>query len=44
MEFVDGKTLKDKKDSLSEKQILEIGIQAAEGLAAAHERGLFIEI
>ncbi len=40
MEFVDGKTLKDKKDSLSEKQILEIGIQVAEGLAAAHEKGI----
>jgi len=40
MEFVDGKTLKDKKDTLSEKQILEIGIQVAEGLAAAHEKGI----
>ena len=40
MEFVDGKTLRDKKDSLSEKQILEIGIQVAEGLAAAHEKGI----
>lgn len=40
MEYVDGKTLKDKKDSLSEKQILEIGIQVAEGLAAAHEKGI----
>jgi serine/threonine protein kinase len=40
MEYVDGKTLKDKKESLSEKQILEIGIQAAEGLAAAHEKGI----
>ena len=40
MEYVDGKTLKDKKDSLSEKQILEIGIQIAEGLAAAHEKGI----
>jgi eukaryotic-like serine/threonine-protein kinase len=40
MEFVDGKTLKDKKDTLSEKQILEIGIQTAEGLAAAHEKGI----
>lgn len=40
MEYVDGKTLKDKKDSLSEKQILEIGIQTAEGLAAAHEKGI----
>ena len=40
MEYVDGKTLKDKKDSISEKQILEIGIQVAEGLAAAHEKGI----
>jgi len=40
MEFVEGKTLKDKKDSLSEKQTLEIGIQVAEGLAAAHEKGI----
>ena len=40
MEFVEGKTLKDKKDSLSEKQILDIGIQVAEGLAAAHEKGI----
>ena len=40
MEYVEGKTLKDKKDKLSEKQILEIGIQAAEGLAAAHEKGI----
>jgi serine/threonine protein kinase len=40
MEFVDGKTLKDKKENLSEKQILEIGIQVAEGLAAAHEKGI----
>jgi len=40
MEFVEGKTLKDKKDSLSEKQILEIGMQVAEGLAAAHEKGI----
>jgi serine/threonine protein kinase len=40
MEFVEGNTLKDKKDTLSEKQILEIGIQVAEGLAAAHEKGI----
>jgi len=40
MEYVEGKTLKDKKGSLSEKQILEIGIQVAEGLAAAHEKGI----
>jgi len=40
MEYIEGKTLKDKKDNLSEKQILEIGIQVAEGLAAAHEKGI----
>ena len=40
MEYIEGKTLRDKKDNLSEKQILEIGIQAAEGLAAAHEKGI----
>ena len=40
MEFVEGKTLNDKKDSLSEKQKLEIGVQVAEGLAAAHEKGI----
>ena len=40
MEYVEGKTLKDKKDSLSEKQIIEIGIQIADGLAAAHEKGI----
>ena len=39
MEYVDGKTLKEKKN-LSEKQMLEIGIQAAEGLAVAHEKGV----
>ncbi len=40
MEFVDGKTLTDKKDTLSDKQKLEIGIQVAEGLSAAHEKGI----
>ncbi len=40
MEFVDGETLKDKKDSISEKQKLEISVQVAEGLAAAHEKGI----
>jgi serine/threonine protein kinase len=39
MEFVDGETLRDKRN-LSVKQILEIGAQAAEGLAAAHEKGI----
>jgi serine/threonine protein kinase/Tol biopolymer transport system component len=40
MEFVDGKSLKEKKENLTNKQILEIGIQVAEGLAAAHEKGI----
>ena len=40
MEFVDGKTLSDKKKTLSDKQKLEISAQIAEGLAAAHEKGI----
>jgi serine/threonine protein kinase len=40
MEFVDGQTLQEKKSSLSMKQAIDIGIQIAEGLAAAHEKGI----
>lgn len=40
MEFVEGQTLQEKKSSLSMKQAIDIGIQIAEGLAAAHERGI----
>ncbi|MEW6060658.1 MAG: protein kinase [Bacteroidota bacterium] len=40
MEYVDGKSLKEKKETLGQKQILEIGVQVAEGLAAAHEKGI----
>ncbi len=40
MEFVDGQTLQEKKKNLSLKQAIEIGIQVAEGLAAAHEKGI----
>ena len=40
MEFVDGQTLQEKKASLSMKQALDVGIQIAEGLAAAHEKGI----
>jgi eukaryotic-like serine/threonine-protein kinase len=40
MEFVDGLTLQEKKSSLSMKQAIDIGIQVAEGLAAAHEKGI----
>lgn len=39
MEYVDGETLRDKRN-LSVKQVVEIGAQAAEGLAAAHEKGI----
>jgi serine/threonine protein kinase len=45
MEFVEGKTLKDfvgtgHAPSLRIKDIIEYGIQVAEGLAAAHEKGI----
>ncbi len=40
MEFVDGQMLQEKKSSLPMKQALDIGIQIAEGLAAAHEKGI----
>ena len=40
MEFVDGQTLQDKKGTISQKQSIDIAIQIAEGLAAAHEKGI----
>ncbi len=40
MEYVDGQTLDIKRRTISFSQALEIGIQVAEGLAAAHERGI----
>ncbi len=40
MEFVDGQTLQERKSTLSQKQALDIGIQIADGLAAAHEKGI----
>jgi serine/threonine protein kinase len=40
MEFVDGQTLRQKRDAVSFKQAIEIGIQIADGLAAAHEKGI----
>ncbi len=40
MEFVDGQTLRDKKGTISFKQAIDIGIQIADGLAAAHEKGI----
>jgi len=40
MEFVDGQTLRQKKDAITFRQAVEIGIQIADGLAAAHEKGI----
>ena len=40
MEFVDGVTLREKMSSISFKQAVDIGIQIADGLAAAHEKGI----
>ena len=40
MEFVDGQTLRERMPSLSLKQAMDIGIQIADGLAAAHEKGI----
>src|SRR5467141_4700187 len=40
MEFVDGQTLQEKKASVNFRQAAEIGIQVAEGLAAANEKGI----
>ncbi|MBF8296773.1 MAG: serine/threonine protein kinase [Bacteroidetes bacterium] len=40
MELVDGQTLREKKQNFSVKQSIDIGIQIADGLAAAHEKGI----
>ncbi|HEX9656572.1 MAG TPA: protein kinase [Bacteroidota bacterium] len=40
MEFVDGRTLRQRKETTSLKQAIEMGIQIADGLAAAHEKGI----
>jgi serine/threonine protein kinase len=40
MEYVDGQTLRQKMAGLSLKQAVDIGVQVAEGLAAAHEKGI----
>jgi serine/threonine protein kinase len=40
MDLVDGQTLRQKKNSISFKQAIDIGIQVADGLAAAHEKGI----
>jgi serine/threonine protein kinase/Tol biopolymer transport system component len=40
MEFVDGVTLREKMGTISAKQAIDMGIQLADGLAAAHEKGI----
>ncbi len=40
MEFVDGQTLREKQGTISFKQAVDIGIQVADGLAAAHGKGI----
>jgi serine/threonine protein kinase/Tol biopolymer transport system component len=40
MEFVEGVTLREKMGTISAKQAIDIGIQIAEGLAAAHDKGI----
>jgi serine/threonine protein kinase len=40
MEYVDGQMLSEKRHSISFKQAIDIGIQIADGLAAAHEKGI----
>ena len=40
MEFVDGQTLREKRGTITFKQAIDIGIQVADGLAAAHEKGI----
>ena len=40
MELVDGQTLRESRQTFSLKQTIDIGIQIADGLAAAHEKGI----
>ncbi|MCZ6776604.1 MAG: protein kinase, partial [Ignavibacteria bacterium] len=40
MEYVEGQTLRERKQSVSLKQAIDIGVQIADGLAAAHEKGI----
>lgn len=40
MELIEGQSLREKKQSFSVKQAVDIGIQIADGLAAAHEKGI----
>jgi serine/threonine protein kinase len=40
MEFVEGKTLREARSTVTFKQAVDLGIQIAEGLSAAHEKGI----
>src|SRR5689334_21969558 len=40
MEFVDGQTLREKLPSMNQGKAIDIAVQIAEGLAAAHEKGI----
>ncbi len=40
MQYIDGQLLRDRIKGMSQKQAIEIGIQIADGLAAAHEKGI----
>ena len=40
MEFVDGQTLREKRGTINLGKAIDIGIQVAEGLAIAHEKGI----
>ena len=40
MQYVEGQTLRERMSSVSFKQAIDMGIQIADGLAAAHEKGI----
>ena len=40
MEFIDGQTLREKRGTINLGKAIDIGIQIADGLAAAHEKGI----
>lgn len=40
MEYIEGQTLRERRGQISFKQAIDIGIQIADGLAAAHEKGI----
>jgi len=40
MEFVDGQTLRERMPSLNQAKAIDVAVQIAEGLAAAHEKGI----